>query len=234
MKSIAVILIALSAGTAHASLGTGAPTPTPTPPPAPVATPTSPTASTQTTVNPDPGPHGFELGVQLGNQWPGGNLAGDTSLGDLTGGGLMIGFDIGQRVSSHFFWGWQVSQGYISAKDPSCTGGGCSLQDLRTGLLFRIYPHIANLPPVWQPYIGLGVNFDMLTASAPGATSDHVFGIECASLSIGTDFLALPNASLGAYFATSFGLYIGTDHDTIGSVAMHEWFTLGVRGAFTL
>lgn len=229
MRAITLILIVLSAGTAHASLGGGTPSPTPTPTPTPVAT-TAPAPDVATTS--DTGPRGFELGVQLGTQWPGGDLSSNAPLGDLTGSGLMLGLNIGQRTSSRFFWGWQFSEGYLSPNAQFCTG--CSLHDMRTGLLFRIYPHITELPPVWQPYIGLGINFDMLSASAPGVDTQHVFGIECANIAIGTDFLALTNASLGAYFSTSFGLYIGGDHDTIGAVGLHEWFTLGFRGAFTL
>jgi hypothetical protein len=226
MKSI--ILIAVSAGTAHASLGGGAPSPATTQAPAPMAT-SAPAPSA--TASSDTGPSGFELGFQLGNQWPGGDLAKDAPLGDVTSSGVMLGFDIGQRVSRRFFWGWQFSEGYLSPSMQFCTG--CSLHDLRSGLLFRIYPQF-DLPRVWQPYLGLGVNFDMLSASAPGVDTEHVFGVECADISVGADFVAAPKVSVGAYVSTAFAIYIGTDHDTLGAVQLHEWFTLGLRGAFTL
>jgi len=154
----------------------------------------------------------------------------DTELSKATGSSVAIVFDVGQRVNRMFYWGLQLAYA-PSMSQPDCMTE-CKVTNFKIGADAMIHPHVEQLPPKVDPYLGFGVNYDQLTVAADSSAPVSVYGMEFMNIQIGADYLAARHVSIGGYFATSFGMYFGADLSNTKSVELHEWFTLGVRGAF--
>ena len=58
--------------------------------------------------------------------------------------------------------------------------------------------------------------------------------MEFANLQLGADYLVMPELSTGVFFSYSFGMYFGTENSDIHDKGLHDWITLGIRGAYRL
>ena len=193
------------------------------------------------------GPSGFEIGVRLGYQMPSGKIGDITSsrglnfdqttkLGDVVGSGMNLVLDAGHRVNRTVYYG--LSLAYTPSLGTKDCTPGCSFSDLRVGASLVIHPSVARVPQL-DPFIGFGVNYDQLTLSAKdsftGESQSFTFyGMEFLNVMLGANFLALPQLSVGGYFSGSLGMYFGADNSNTHHPELHEWYTLGIRGSYTL
>jgi hypothetical protein len=183
---------------------------------------------------------GFELGFRTGLQLPSGTLGDDASLSDVVGSGLPLWFDIGHRVSRTFYYGFHVIY-TPSLGTPNCSE--CSASDFRPGLEFQVHPSIQSVEDL-DPWFGFGVTFDSLSMKSPpvegpfgqtlGGGSATALGMEFANLQVGADYLVMPELSAGAFLSYSFGMYFGYSDANIHKMGLHDWITLGIRGAYRL
>jgi hypothetical protein len=195
----------------------------------------------------DEGPSGFEVGVRLGYQMPSGkigditssrgiNFDQDTKLGDVVWSGMNLVLDVGHRVNRTVYYGLALA--YTPSLDPKNCPSGCSFSDMRVGASLVIHPRVAAVPKL-DPFIGFGVNYDQLTLSGPsGVTGEKLsftfYGMEFLNVMLGANFLVLPQLSVGGYFSGSLGMYFGADNSNTHHPELHEWYTLGIRGSYTL
>ena len=191
---------------------------------------------------PEEGPSGFEVGVRLGYQMPSGKLGDITSskglqsdqntkLSDFFGGGMNLNLDLGHRVTRTIYYGLALS--YSPSLSPKNCIGGCSVSDMRAGFSLVVHPHVARVPQL-DPFIGFGVNYDQLTMGVKNGPSFTFYGMEFLNVQVGANFLVLPELSLGAYFSGSGGMYFGADNSNTHHPELHQWYTFGIRGSYTL
>ncbi|MDB4955810.1 MAG: hypothetical protein JWO36_3379 [Myxococcales bacterium] len=188
---------------------------------------------------------GFEFGMRIADLIPSGkfawlsssgsglNSSQDVTLSQATGGGFDLVFDLGQRVNRMVFWGIQVAYA-PSMTQPDPCAYSCKNSNFRIGGDVMIHPHVAQLPPKFDPFIGFGVNYDQFTVGTESTMPIGVYGMEFVNVQVGTDYLVRPHVSAGVYLSTSFGMYFGADHSKTEGVQLHEWFSIGIRGAYRL
>jgi hypothetical protein len=183
---------------------------------------------------------GLTLGVRVGVGFPGGSavapvnevVTGGTSsgaLGDVVGVLIPVTFDIGYRLSPHWYVGAYLGVAYGTGANCAETGEGaasCYETDIRLGLdvQYRFFPS-----SVFQPWVGVGAGWEVLNQISTDDQGDEesgsLNGVELAHIDVGADFrLGSPTyapAKLGPYFETTFGEY--------AKGYVHEWYTVGLR-----
>jgi hypothetical protein len=104
-----------------------------------------------------------------------------------------------------------------------------------------------------DPWFGVGFGYELATMSVSGSvmgtsidSSATYKGFEFLNLQGGADFKVSPAIGIGPFLSFSLGQYGSastsgnaggqsmSDSGDIDNTAIHEWFTFGVRGAFTL
>jgi len=221
-----------------------------------------PTPSADESIAPDQGASAaesgkFVLGLRLGYALPMGSLANNpdgssSKMTDGVAGHFPIWLDLGYMVSPNVMLGAYAQYAFGSVAgdlkracdQASSAGISCSAHDIRLG--FQAQYHVAPQAMV-NPWFGLGVGYELLTIGFSGAGqsgSTTAEGFEFANLQAGADIKALPNLGVGPFVSFSFGQYgsvsnsgsvaEGGSGGDIENKAIHEWLTLGVRGAFKL
>jgi hypothetical protein len=121
-------------------------------------------------------------------------------------------------------------------------GASCSGSDIRFG--FQVQYHYT--PNEKQDrWFGIGIGYEILSLkeSAGGAElSASANGFEFAHLQAGLDFKVSPTFSIGPFGGFSLGQFSSSEITRAGASAsaditnraLHEWLTLGMRGAFYL
>jgi hypothetical protein len=184
---------------------------------------------------------GFELGFRTGLQLPAGTFGDDASLSDVVGSGLPLWFDIGHRVSRTFYYGFHIIYTPSLGVPDWCSG--CSASNFRPGFGFQVHPSIQAVENL-DPWFGFGVTYDSLSMKTPsiegpfgqtiGGTSKTALGMEFANIQVGVDYLLMPELSAGVFFSYSFGMYFGYSDSNIHTMGLHDWISLGIRGAYRL
>ncbi len=196
---------------------------------------------------------GFDLGVRIGYAWAGGDLgepdstSGIVKMSDFVSGQLPFQLDLGWRIVPSLTVGGYLSYGFAqpsgSWKTTFCDAAGvsCTNWTFRAGaqVLWNILPKSQ-----FDPWVGLGTGYEMLTARAEDAT-DHiqyqVSGWEFLNVQAGLDFHLGRVFALAPFVMYSFGQY--SDWDISSSLAptqsaqmfskkTHSWFQVGIRGNF--
>lgn len=216
---------------------------------------------------------GFALGLRVGYAIPMGKLgalptqaggAADTShdsVHDEIKGMIPIWLDVGYRIDPALYVGafFQYGFGLVNKDNPNnsaCNQGiSCSAHDLAFGA--NLHYHLMPDAP-FDPWLGLGLGYELLTASASGTEtlllpqsvtvdgSTTVKGFQFLVLEAGGDFKATPALAVGPFVNFALGEYTswsstvtanGASQDTSGNLqdtGLHEWLTLGVRGQYNL
>lgn len=212
----------------------------------PVATDNSATASVST-ANAAPAERGtVMLGLRLGYGIPMGKAAGGADGGNLSdgiSGQIPIQLDLGYMVTPNLMLGLygQYSFGMLGKQvSDSCDANqvDCSASGIRVGVQGQY--HFSPSEAI-NPWLGLGIGYEWntISMSSNGVSADSKYsGFEFATLQGGADFRVLPNLGVGPFVSFSLGEFssasaLGRDVD-IQEKAIHEWLTLGVRGAFYL
>jgi hypothetical protein len=184
---------------------------------------------------------GLRFGARLGYQLPLGDAAESSPLSDAVGGGVPIWLDIGYRINRNIYIGGTFNYAFLGGGDKGAfcpTGADCSASQIRFGVMgaYHILPTAQ-----FDPWIGVGLGYEILnlSASAGGKSVDFsVTGIEFLNLQLGGDYRATENIRVGPFAAFSLGQYSsvssGGNSADITKTGLHQWLTLGVRGAYDL
>jgi hypothetical protein len=196
---------------------------------------------------------GIELGLRLGYSVPfgtvangGPNLNTPLALGDTFSGRVPFWLDAGYRIEPHLYVGLFLQLAIMTTADNSITGCGqggitCSGHDLQYG----VDVHVHILPERrFDPWVGAGFGYESATlslADALGTSGDLGFtGWQYVNFQLGGDYKPKPNVGLGPFVTFSLGQYSrvsvrtgsSTQSEDLPSQTLHEWLTIGVRGAF--
>ena len=173
------------------------------------------------------------LGLRLGYGLPMGNETEGAALSDRVSGMIPIWLDLGYMVTPNIMVGAYGQYGFASVKNcPS--GSDCSAHDLRFGVQGQ---YLVSPGEQLDPWFGLGIGYESLAGSVDGADGS-MSGLEFANLQAGLDYAVMPDLGVGPFLSMSFGQYSSQsadgDSSDISQTALHEWLTLGLRGAFRL
>jgi hypothetical protein len=199
-------------------------------------------------------PTGVELGLRMGYSVPLGNSTGGANggpaadLSDSVNGVFPIWFDAGYRFNKNMFVGanFQYGVGFVNTdKSAACKLGGvsCTASDLMFGIDF----HYHFMPDgVFDPWAGIGLGYEIFNVdeSTNGvSTSVSLNGFQFLNLQLGGDYKAMPNLGIGPFVMFSLGQFSNCSATFLGmnvqscnipNTAVHEWLTIGVRGAYDI
>jgi outer membrane protein len=194
------------------------------------------------------------LGVRSGFAVPFGAFQSGSAVGDYFAGYVPIWLDAGYKVTPNLMLGLYGQYGFLIWNTASALGGhgcpsalDCSASVIRFGA--QIQYHI--LPgQSMNPWVGFGLGYEIFSSSVSGTdptfgsveSKESANGFEFGHLQAGLDFKAAKGVGVGPFLGFSLGQSSscsqslnGTDLScTIDHKTMHEWLTLGVRGAFEL
>jgi outer membrane protein W len=194
-----------------------------------VAAPAEASASAGASTSAEPGK--FVLGLRLGYGLPMGSIMKGDKMSDAFSGMIPIWLDVGYMVTPNIMVGVYGNYGIVSLKDCS---GDCSASQLRFGVQGQY--HISPAEKL-DPWFGLGIGYEKMSVKA-GGDDGSISGMEYLNLQAGLDYKLSPAFGLGPFLSFSLGQYgsasSGGVSADIPETAMHQWLTLGVRGAFNL
>jgi hypothetical protein len=195
------------------------------------------------------------LGAKVGLAFPGGDAYANTKMSSTIGMAvpveLSLNFAIAPQLDVGVYGGYAFVQPDANYAD-YCDywSGSCSEHLWRLG----VKTEYAFGGQGISPYVGanLGFEWDKLDESVPLYGNDFTETLRGWELGfeLGADAWVGPRSKVGAFVGLSFGEYTwekfdgtivttaGTITDTssgrITDTAMHQWFTVGVRGSFGL
>jgi opacity protein-like surface antigen len=182
---------------------------------------------------------GVEIGLRVGYGIPLGDAAKDVKLGDSIKGQIPIRLDAGYRVTSNIYVGLYFSYGIAMInkdKVKGCDVADCSASTINFGVMGAY--HISPAESM-DPWIGLGLGLENVTQKVSlggNSASSTIKGLTFLDIQAGLDFKATPNLLVGPVVSFALGQYSSVSTDAgsadITDKGMHEWLTIGVRGAY--
>lgn len=239
----------------------GTPAPATTPAPAAESTPAaSPAPASSESSSPEPSsgptPSGLEVGLASGYMIPLGSVDGTAGdgMGNYINGAVPIRIHAGWRfLKPNIFVGAYFAYGFSSVPNGSGTIGstiGCTASGVSCSanvVLYGVEGEFHVMPDsVFDPWVGLGFGFEQanVNGSGPGGSvSASASGWDYATFMLGGDYQLLGNLGIGPFLAFTLGQYGNASASTstgtstsqsITNTALHEWFTLGVRGVYDI
>jgi outer membrane protein W len=214
------------------------------------------TVGLSTPAHAEPTASGIEVGLRTGYAIPlgsavGGGTNGSGDLSKAISGDVPIWVDAGYRFPNLYIGGFfQYGIGFVPSSASSTSGATCGQNGVScstSDIMLGVDAHYHFLPggPI-DPYVGLGVGYEILGLKASGggqSASESVTGFQFVNLQVGADYKAMPNLGIGPFVMMSFGQYSGCSYSgaataegscSIQQQAVHEWLTLGVRGAYDI
>jgi hypothetical protein len=199
---------------------------------------------------------GIEVGLRSGYAIPlggltGGGVNGSADLSKIYNGVIPIWVDAGYRLNPNMMIGafFQYGVGLINTSGALSSAGcgkngvSCSGSDLKFGAQF----HYHLMPDqTIDPWAGIGIGYEIgsASASAGGQSAGASYsGFQFVDIQVGADYKAMPNLGIGPFIDFSLGQFSscsftgaasGTGSCSIPQQAMHEWFTIGLRGAYDI
>lgn len=166
-------------------------------------------------------------------------------LSDSYHGQVGFALELGVWVTPRFMLGVVGHYGIMALKtgDKACPGKvTCSEHETRFGL--QGHYHFSPDAPI-DPWLGFGLGYQNIGYSwtYQGQTTEgNITGPEYLNLQFGTSFAVSPAFALSPVLALSVGQFTKYSSDTAGEhtetdiekTALHQWLSLGVRGAFRL
>ena len=216
-------------------------------------------AASGTALAADPSPTGVEVGLRLGYSIPLGKASGDQTVGgqtvpgvnlsDIASSRIPIWIDAGYRFNPNMYVGAFLQYGFVSLA--SNYGGGacqqngvsCSAHDIQFGAMFAY--HLMPDQTI-DPWGGVGIGYETLSGSATvngqDAGGGSYKGLQFLNLQLGADYKVMPNLGVGPFLSFSLGSYSSATATANGQSqdvqnfqsGLHEWLTLGVRGAYDI
>jgi outer membrane protein W len=197
------------------------------------ATPSDVRAEVNPSVAPsvDAAPGRFVIGLRLGYALPMGSAAKNDKMSDNASGMIPIWLDLGYMISPNIMFGAYGQYGLVSLKN---CNGDCSARDLRLGLQGQYH---FSPTEKFDPWFGLGIGYEKLSSTRSGR-DESLGGFEFVNLHAGMDYKVSPALGVGPFISFSLGQYSSASAGDISvdipEKALHQWLTLGIRGAFTL
>jgi hypothetical protein len=204
----------------------------------------------------DASPTGVELGLRSGYAIPMGNAVGgngpNNNLSSLFNGVVPIWVDAGYRLNPNIYIGafFQYGFGLLNNSSAGVGGAGCNTSGVSCSandLMFGANAHYHLMPDgTFDPWAGLGVGYEIVNfnLSAGGQSGSAAFnGFQFVNFQVGGDYKAMPNLGIGPFVMFSLGQFSSCSYSgaassagncTIQQQAIHEWLTLGVRGAYDI
>jgi opacity protein-like surface antigen len=204
---------------------------------------------------------GIEVGLRTGYSLPLGNVRGDSTttqggttvtesseaLSDVVKGRVPIWIDAGYRINGNLYVGAFFQYGIMfvnTDKSPGCNQSGvsCSAHDIQFGL----NAHYHLMPESqFDPWGGVGIGYESVSSSVSGngqSGDGGDSGFQFVNLQLGADYKVMPNFGVGPFLSFSVGQYTSesgsfngmTISQDIQSKALHEWLTIGLRGAYDI
>ncbi len=185
---------------------------------------------------------GLTLGLRAAYGVPIGSVEQDVNLNDQFKGALPLWADVGYRINKNVFAGayFQYAFAFLADQAKASFPGGTG-SDLRLGVQ-GIYSFLPDAQ--LNPWAGLGVGYEWanLKATINGVDSTATARGFDAFLQVGGDYRVSDQFAVGPYAAFTFAQFATTDLSgnlsgtagEIGNKAMHDWFQIGLRGAFNL
>jgi hypothetical protein len=187
-----------------------------------------------------------EVGLRTGYALPLGDATGGnpgTSLGDVISGMVPIWIDAGYRLNSNLYIGADFQYGitFINNDKTGCgaSGANCSSNDL----MFGVNLHYHLMPSqIIDPWLGAGIGYEILNLSQ-GNSGEHLNGFQFFNLQVGGDYKVMPNLAVGPFVTLSFAQFsscgatadgMSSPNCSVQQQALHEWLTIGVRGAYDI
>ncbi len=184
----------------------------------------------------------FFVGLRLGYSIPLGKAGGDEDeeldLSFVSSGQIPIWLDLGYRVTPNLVLGLYGSYAFGFVGDACVEGADCSANQIRFGVQGQYH-----LSPgeSFNPWFGLGIGYEILNLHFEGQGSDFdesFKGFEFANLQVGGDFKVSDSVGIGPFVSFSLGQYssvgFGDSSEDLEKKTLHEWLTIGARGAFNL
>jgi len=193
---------------------------------------------------------GIEVGLRTGYAIPFGPLAGSTggvnspNVSDYISGDIPIWIDAGYRLPSpNLFLGayFQYGLGFNGSQlSPNGTNCNCSTNVVMYGL----QAHYHFMPDqTIDPWVGYGIGMESANVSGQNSTGGSYSGWDYAIFQVGADYRGLvPNLSVGPMVMFGLGQYGNASQSgggqsqsaSIPNQALHEWLTIGIRGAYDI
>jgi hypothetical protein len=190
---------------------------------------------------------GFQGALRTGVSIPTGNVVeGNAAMSSFFKAQVPIFVEAGVKLSPAIFLGGFAGLSFGGAGNDFKTAQGCTAIAARGCVAtdFRIGVEIQyHFQPDerMNPWVGYGLGYESATASASGggpSFSSNASGLEFLKLSGGLDFRLSRSFGLGPWIGLDLGQYGHTQTGTGGAsidvnvqnTALHEWFSLGVRG----
>jgi hypothetical protein len=201
---------------------------------------------------PDTKALGVEIGFRTGYAVPFGDAVPMGKTSDLVQGFAPIWLDVGYRLP-HVYVGafFQYGLAFVADGALGCASSAvtCSGSDVMTGVDLQLHA----LPDGrFDPWLGLGVGYewvDISQSSSAGvsgsAATGWIRGWQLLNVQLGLDYkdpAVTPGLALGPFLMRRFGQYTNSgsegtplsDAVSIQNPTLHEWLTLGVRGAYDI
>ncbi len=192
---------------------------------------------------------GIEVGLRTGYAIPFGNSVGAPAgasapnLSDTISGAIPIWIDAGYRFASpNLFVGAYFQYGIGINGSQLTQGPGC--QCSTNVVMYGLQAHYHFLPDqTIDPWVGYGIGMESANESGQNSTGGSLSGWDYGILQVGADYRGLmDNLSVGPMVMFGFGQYNNLSQSaggqsqsaSIQQTAMHEWLTLGIRGAYDI
>jgi hypothetical protein len=168
----------------------------------------------------------FFVGARLGYGMPSGDLERGAPMKTFTTSNTPVQVEVGFDFLDVLSLGAYGAFGPTQFKS-DCRG--CSGATIRGGLQLNLRPPVV-LKSLWG---GVFAGVERQTLEAGQFSADYTgvdFGVQG-----GWDFSIVPLFSVGPYASYSIAQFNTSGGDaTLGDVAKHHWFTVGLRGLFDL
>jgi outer membrane protein W len=179
----------------------------------------------------------IKLGLRLGYSIPMGDASKDNKLSDAVSGVIPIWLDLGYMVTPNIMVGLYGMYGITMLNsDIKDACDDCSASQMRFGLQGQY--HISPGESL-DPWVGLGIGYEIMNFKAPnplgsGTVESDFKGFEFLNIQGGADFKVADSFAVGPFLSFSLGQYSKAGDQDIEETAMHQWFTLGVKGTLGL
>jgi hypothetical protein len=193
---------------------------------------------------------GIEGGLRTGYAIPFGPIAGSAggatspNVSDYISGDIPIWIDAGYRFASpNLFVGLYFQYG-IGFNGSQLSANGANCQCSTNVVMYGLQAHYHFMPDqTIDPWVGYGIGMESANASGPSGSGGSYSGWDYGILQVGADYRGLmDNLSVGPLVMFGFGQYGNASTSpggggastsaSIPNTAMHEWLTIGIRGAY--
>jgi hypothetical protein len=167
----------------------------------------------------------------------GGSVATTPSVSDVAETWFPIAVDGGYRISPGVYVGATLQWGPVVGNDNALCGACSFRYDLQVQADLRFYPFPTS---TLNPWVSYGAGWELLHlafAGSPTPTATYQGPLVC-DFQLGLDVRSRAVA-VGPYLGVALGEFVVRSLDpeprgepSLESHALHEWFTVGVRGSY--